>query len=272
MSAMTKSSSTRNSDDLLRKLTNRNVVILGIGLILASLLLFWFAEAALKAPGTLHAITNSIAGALLTTGGLSLAWELVSRRAFAVELINRFRLSEDVTRSGLVGVRNDWQTVIDWNETIRSSQSIVVVVAYSERWYTHNEAALRNFLQRSGNTLRVYLADPASDEALRLLSDKYSDRSVDRIRGKIEETVEHLQSEANRYQGSIEIHYYTKPLDFAFYRFNDSILVTLYSQQGRSASVPAFVFNALGTIGNFYQAEFEVIQANSRPAPAGSTQ
>lgn len=231
--------------------------------------MLWFAAAKLEPTSVIYSVTNSVAGALLTTGGLSVAWELISRRAFAVELVNRFRLSEDVIHSGLVGVRNDWQTALDWNETVKSSQSIDVIVAYSERWYTQNEAAFRTFVQRPGNKLRVYLADPDNEDVIRLLSEKYADRSTERIRGKVKETVEHLRSEADRYRGNIEIYYYTKPLDFAVYRFNDTFLVTLYSQQGRSASVPAFVFNAHGATGKFFQAETEVVEANSRPAPNG---
>lgn len=248
---------TNDQQALTKKLTNRNVFIASSFLVIVGLVGIFASAALLTNYAAIQLVVSSLSSAALTTGGLAFVWDLSSRRAFASEIIERVQLSHAVVNSGLTNLGRDWQKIIHWDEAIRNARSIDIVVAYSERWYQRSETAFREALNSKGTTLRVFIADPENEDTLNQLRDRFPDRSTARIRQKIQETVAFLEREADTKAGSLQIHYYSSPLDYALYRFDNIAVVTLYTRQGRHVSVPAFAFDTSGSLGGFFTSEIE---------------
>ena len=86
-------------------LTAAVMVLLGLVMLILS--------AASPTASIREAVLGQVGGLLFATGVLTIAWELVGRRAFAREVLARANLKRDLVDTGLVQVTRDYLRV-DW--------------------------------------------------------------------------------------------------------------------------------------------------------------
>ncbi|WP_344357912.1 hypothetical protein [Brachybacterium phenoliresistens] len=241
--------------------TNAITWIIGIALTGIGVLAFVAIGLWLEPDGVWSRILSPISGALLTTGLISLGWELASRRAFADELDRRYNLKQDIRSSGLLGVGGDWQTIIDWDRTIESASTIEVAIAYSGTWFTSHENAFRGFLASPGNSFTCFIADRTDSETVAQMVSRFPSREAEQIEQSSSLTELRIKQAARDTVVEPDIIRYKRPLDFALYRFDDMILVTLYGRGGKHEAFPVMTFDLQGSMGRFFKKELDSLRS-----------
>jgi hypothetical protein len=235
------------------------LAVVGVGLLL------WSEDLTGHDPPTAVEATIREAGALLlVTGTLALLWELRGRRALTREVLAAADLSDEIIRSGLTRVTERYLQDVEWNTLIASAQEIDLFFSYAQTWRHTHEPALRAFVARPGTTLRVVLPDRTDTVVLEALARKYNYRPG-KIDGRIEDAESDLialKTEAHA-SSSVTVKRLNDVPVFAYYRFDGSCVVTMYSQIHERGGVPTFVCGRTGSFYKYFQRQFEGVLASA---------
>lgn len=253
-----------DSESTLQRLrTNIATWQIGVTLLALGALSFIAIGLWLDPNGTTSRILAPIAGAILTTGLISLGWELTSRRAFADELDRRYNLTQDIKSSGLLSINKDYQSIIDWDHEIEAASTIEVAIAYSSTWFTSHESAFQRFLSNPKKTLTCFIADRNDSDTIRQMVSRFPSRNESRIVQGSSDTESRIREAAeNAGSAGAKLHIipYKRPLDFALYRFDEKILVTLYGRGSKLDAFPVMTFDIQGATGAFFKKELDSLR------------
>lgn len=89
----------------------------------------------------LQAFANALGSALIVSVALGAMWELVGKRAFAREILERARTSADIEAAGLTRIGNRYLDDPDWEQLFRTVRKLDVLVAYARTWRNSNPVA-----------------------------------------------------------------------------------------------------------------------------------
>lgn len=255
-------------ESIQKKYVNRNITIWAFVFLIAAIGIQFLAEYYLDSQHIIKNILLAFSSAFLTTGLLGLAWELTSKRSFSEELNTRFGIKNSVVESGLEDIQASLNGIQGYPDIIRKSGEITVVLAYSEKWLTSNNEALKYFLSNKRNKLKVYLTDLDNEDALRYISSRFR-QDEDKMKERIRDTVDafkNLQADDSKL-GTLEVYGTTISLDYALYKFGaNKIIINMYSKRSPNSvpSTPALAFDCDANFGNYLLDELGEIEKNSR--------
>ncbi|HKR66502.1 MAG TPA: hypothetical protein VJZ00_22435 [Thermoanaerobaculia bacterium] len=248
-----------------RERTNLRVVVLSGVVLLLGIILIIIAGRIQGYP-TSHAVTRDFGSALVVTGSVALLWELFSRRTLLAELLHGTRLAEAIQKSGIVGVSQHWYNDIEWLRLFRSVHHLDIFFSYSDKWRNAFTEEMRAFAARGKGRMRVVLPDPDAPEVVAALAKRF-ERQDDQVRLHIVEArqeFERLFSENAHPDFEWGIWYLPKEPMWSCYRFDDTIILSLYRHR-RRGEVPTLILDRRGTFFEFVYAEFDAMVLGKPP-------
>jgi len=187
---------------------------------------------------------------------IGLLWEIFLRRSFVDEIINRIRMAEEIKNAGIIGYTNDFYHDIAWNSLFAAAKEIDIFFSYGSTWRNTNENNFKEFIRRGGK-LRVVLPDPEDNDTVQELSRRYY-YHVEELQTRINEAINFFKGLRSGGTGSgIKVWVLKKPPLFAYYRFDDRIIITLFNHREGRPGVPVISAQREGKLGNFAISEFE---------------
>ncbi|USQ80104.1 DUF2157 domain-containing protein [Ornithinimicrobium faecis] len=247
--------------------TNSWVILMAVGAILLALFLFWFSNTDwLAGHRAWQSTLNQVAGLVVATGLLGVAWELLGKRRFAEEVLAKARLSTDVVDAGIIRVTDQYLDEVEWAELFDDVNKLDIVVAYGRTWRNSHAQRLQKVASRSGTRMRVFLPDPNDDDTMRVMGERFN-MTPDVVKQTVREAITDFSTYATAGQGKVEV--YVRPGDavFSCYRFDGRAVLTLYSHaKERRTSVPTLVVRG-GQLFNFVYGEIKAIKSQSQRVP-----
>lgn len=245
--------------------SNARALILALVFVILAIALFWVTSvdewfSALK---PLQVTLNQIAGLIIATGLLSVGWDLVGRRRFAAEVLEKAQLSADVVDAGIMRVTDQYLEDVEWSELFEGVTAVDVVVAYGRTWRNTHEKRLKAVAARPGTRLRVFLPDPDHDLTMDVLADRFN-MAADDLKTTVREAIREFSKLRTEGGGDVEVHVRAGDAVFSCYRFDSRAVFTTYSHsKERRTSVPTFVLST-GKLYKFVRDELEAIESQSR--------
>ena len=180
---------------------------------------------------SLQTLVRELGSLLIVTGGITILWDLKGRREFADEVLAKAQVSADVRSSGLQRLSMQYLSDVEWSRMFQRAREIEIFVSYGTTWRSVHWARFEEFSRGKGNRLRVYLPDPEDQTTVSVLALRY-DSTSEQIKQRITEAASAFASLRQARGGAdIRIYYRRGDPTFACYRFDDEIVVTLYSHR-----------------------------------------
>lgn len=247
------------------KVVTWSAVVLAFAFVIAGGVALWVSGVdGLKENDPLSAFLGQLGGLLLATGLITIAWDLVGRRAFADEILAKARLSTDVTASGLLQVTDQYHE-LEWADLFENVNKLDIVIAYASTWRNTHRGQLEAAARR-GCRIRAFLPDYRDDTTLDILADRFG-TTRDALRQKIREAVADLKSLPAPANEPVQVYLRKGDLVFSCYRFDSRAVLTLYSHsRERRSRVPTFVVKD-GSLFTYVYDELVAIEQQSQPAP-----
>lgn len=205
-----------------------------------------------------------LGGLFVTTGGLGVLWDLRGKRDIMDEVLEKTRLSSDIGAAGLDRVTMNWLDV-PWEDLFARANQIEVFISYGSSWRKIHWSKIQTFAKDSKHSLRLYLPDPEDDATMRILGQRYS-YTPEKIIEHVRETAYEFAKLGSMSPADIRIYYRAGDPCYTSYRFDDQVLVTLYSHKRERGEVPTMLIKK-GSFGKFFAEDLGYIHDQSRPIP-----
>jgi hypothetical protein len=248
----------------------RRINTLSTWLIIAGAVLLGFLllAAATQLPdGWFQTVVEQAGGAVLVTALLTVAYDLVGRRALAAEVMEMAELSGDVEQAGLERIGANYQAVPF--DRLLKADKIDIYLGLGRTWYSVNSTALQAAAAKPTTRMRVILADPTDDAAVECMALRFS-RSTEQVRSDIRSATDSFLALARAASGTITVyHRGGEPLN-ALYRFDREAVITLYSHRRSHGDVPYMLCRSGGSLYDFVRNEFTKLIEQSRELTTGT--
>jgi hypothetical protein len=194
---------------------------------------------------------------------VSLLWDLMVKRAFLREILAKANLSEDIKRAGIVRVTESYLSGVDWASMFKDAKKIDIFFAYAKTWTNAHAHELEEVARRKNSRIQVVLPDPEDKLVVSELARRFGSKSEE-IKKFIYETETRFKKlrefSATKKGGKVYIRFFRGTPQFAFYRFDDKIVLTLYShERERAPTVPTFVIEKGGTMYGFVHKQLKAM-------------
>jgi hypothetical protein len=136
-----------------------------------------------------------------------------------------------------------------------------VFISYGSSWRKVHAEKLQEFANKKKNKLRIYLPDPEDEPTMKVLAQRYA-YTVEKIRANVLEMAQEMARLSSPSSADIRIYYRSGDPTFTCYRFDDLILVTLYSHKRERGNVPSLVVRG-GTFHDFFKRDLAAIHNQS---------
>lgn len=218
---------------------------------------------------TLQTTVNQFGGLAITTGGLAILWDLRAKRDFMHEVLEKVRISSDVTAAGVDRVTMKWMD-IPWDDLFRNSKHVSVFISYGSSWRKNNWQTIEKFAAVKGNSLRLFLPDPNDEPTMQILAQRYGYNSA-KVRAAVLETTEEFARLGTSCAADVRIYYRVGDPTYTSYFFDEQVLVTLYANRRRRSNVPTLLLGP-GTFCDFFKEDLAAIEHQSTPVALGNFQ
>lgn len=213
-----------------------------------------------------RALLLSLGGLFVAATTLSLLWEIRGKRVFAQEVLAAAGVADDVRRSGLRAISDDYLEVADWPELFRNATEIDLLASWGATWRRRYERQWIEWIERPNVRLRVLLPDPSDPILLAHLARRFN-KERDYVRSRISETTSFymdLQRTAGE-NSTVQVRQIVRAPVWGYYRMGPTVVMTLYPSSLASApGVPAMVFDDRGETGQFFRAQFDLTWDETR--------
>lgn len=246
-------------------MTSLAAVLIAGALVLAGLVLMLLSVQP-WADGTVwESFLGQVGGLIVATGLLTVAWDLFGRRAFAMEVLAKAKLSADVVESGITRVTDQYLDDVEWGELFEGAVHVDILVAYANTWRNAHRHRLERVAKTKGSRIRVFLPDPNDGATMSNLAQRFA-AAPEAVVAKINEAIIEYKSLSQPGGGAIEVYVRAGDALFSAYRFDGRAVLTLYSHgRERRTSVPTWVM-AGGELFSFVQGEIDAIATQSTRA------
>lgn len=243
------------------KVTSLSAILIAGGLVVAGAVLMLLSVQSWAA-GLWESFLGQVGGLLIATGLLTVAWDLWGRRAFAMEVLAKAKLSADVVESGITRVTDQYLEDVEWSSLFEGAVQVDIVVAYANTWRNANRQRLERVAAAHGSRIRVFLPDPDDVATMQNLAQRFAS-TPDAVIAKINEAITEYKSLARPGGATVEVYARAGDSLFSAYRFDGRAVLSLYSHgRERRTSVPTLVM-AGGELFAFIQREIEAIATQS---------
>ena len=216
---------------------------------------------------SVQTLVRELGALLVVTGGITVLWDQKGRRDFADEVLAKAQVGADIRSSGVQRLSMQWLDDVEWSRMIQQAREIEIFISYGATWRRTHWARFQEFSRDPHNSLRVYLPHPEDEATVSVLALRYASTS-DRIRQQITDAAADFASLRQAGGGAdIRIYYRRGDPTFTCYRFDNQIVVTLYSHRRARGDVPTILIGP-GTLFNFFAAELRAIRSQGEPQPS----
>ncbi|WP_445257822.1 hypothetical protein [Nocardioides aurantiacus] len=207
-----------------------------------------------------EATLNQLGGLLVTTGGLGVLWDLRGRRDMMEEVLEKVKVSSDLTTAGFNRATMEWMDV-PWADLLRSAKEVEIFISRGRSWRTNNWTELQTFATDSSRKLKLYLPNPDHDATVNILAMRYSSQP-EKEREEILDTARELAKLAKGAAADIRIYYRDGDPTYTCYRFDSKVIISLYANRRERGKIPVMVFDD-GTFHDFFVADLVAIRDQS---------
>lgn len=203
-------------------------------------------------------LVRELGAVCFAMGLLSVAWDFGAKRASTEDLLRQFRISEQVSAAGLVGVTPNFRVNIPWAEYFQRVQLLDIHVTAAPNWVWDHQQELRDTARRKGASIRIALPDPSNPSVIAELA-RRAGESSQTMSDKIQATrrkFEELAREPGA-TGHFEIWFVAQAPLFTSYRFDDVTVLATYNHSGYDYPVPAFICQRPGSLFEFVRDDFD---------------
>ena len=231
-------------------------VIVGIGL-----LYFYTREGIWAKHKNMQIIVQQLGSLLVVTAVLTLAWELVGKRAFLDEVLAKAQLSRDIKFSGILQITDSFHTDINWDHYITQASKIDIFFAYGRTWRNAHSDEFQKAVQKKDARIRVVLPDPNDSQTVAELAKRfgYTEENLVNCIKEAEEYFKELHSRAMKTKAEVHIWFLSAAPAFTFYRFDHTGVLALYTHRKERTGVPTFVCEQGGTLYDYIRKEFDAM-------------
>jgi len=203
-------------------------------------------------------LITQLGGLLIVTATITIVWELVGKRAFAEEVLEKANLSRELAEAGITKVFGSFhEREIDWIEFFETACEIDLLFLYAHSWRSSRRVELRTFLSASRRRLRVILPDPSNDEIMAPIA-RNCNMTIEKLKERVVEArdeFERLAKLASANGSVVEIWFLPTVPTFSFYCSNRLVILALNTNRKEKANVPTFVCRKPGTVYKYIQEE-----------------
>lgn len=249
----------KNRLQLLKQIVNLRtlfaVVILAVfGIVLLAVTIIgWF-----QSHKILSSLCTQVGGLFVVTASITLVWELVGKRAFAEEILEKANLSRELAQAGIIKVFSSFhEREIDWLDFFETACEIDLFFLYAHSWRSACRSQLRTFLSEPKRRLRVILPDPSNNDVLTPIA-RNCDMTVELLKQRIEEARDEFVDLSKRTSANgsvVEIWFLPTVPTFSFYCSNLLVILALYTNRREKANVPTLVCKKHGIIYRYIREE-----------------
>lgn len=256
---------------VLEERSTYKTLVVALSVLLVSILLLWWSSVSSFWSGyeTWQTLLQQVGSSFFTLAVLTLVWDLIAKRAFLDEILAKTNIAKDLLHSGITQITDSFHEEVDWVGLFDAASKIDIFFAYGATWRNRHDQKLKDFVRRKNSRLRIVLPDKDNVATTAELARRFNSEQanlVNRIR-EAEDFFHSLRAlcgpgsvvELWRYPGS--------PL-FSLYRFDSTVVVTMYTHSRRRRSIPTFVYKSPGALFAFLYDEFkEMIEGNEGNRP-----
>ncbi len=203
------------------------VTSLLLGVLFFVMLLLYFAEITPGGYPVLRAVLRSLAAVTLTSGIISVIFNLLIRQELASFWLDAIGVKASIEKAGLKHIELDFH-VLDLRNYIRKSQKIDFCVIHAEKVIGNHARDFREFLSKPENELRACFLDKDSTCAPALIENfEYKDGQLNQMIessiASLKSCIEDLRAQGKK-TGRLRIWKQNLPPKHTFYRFDDAVL------------------------------------------------
>lgn len=179
------------------------------------------------------------------------------RRAMRQRLTERTGVSVGLLRAG---VFQDFTAEFDG--AIRSASQMTLSFIHSRRWRENHADRIREFLQRPGTKLTVFLPDATRRSMILEFVDHFEDGpSVPRL---LADAYDWFANLAEEFPKRVSVRLAQLYPTYSFYRFDDRAIVAMYPTTRLKKPVPTFDVRLDGLFGGFIETDCIELERTAR--------
>jgi hypothetical protein len=198
------------------------------------------------------------AGALLVgSSAVAVLWELVVRRAFVDEILDRTGTATSIAKAGITACTFDFHHDVPWKELLDEGLRLDAFFAWAEFWRESHGEQIRTLARRRSSRIRVILPDPQDQATIDSLAQRFqSDPGT--VTAKVQSALRYFL-DLKHDGGNVRVWTVSFPHTFSTYVIDETGVLALYSHRPVDVSIPAFVCRRGGTLYKYISDEIESI-------------
>ncbi|MCB8947897.1 MAG: hypothetical protein H6653_07765 [Ardenticatenaceae bacterium] len=239
----------------------RNYVIASILFVIGILLLIWAGDKVFWANNTnIQSFIETLGSTLLVTGIITVAWDLIGKRAFTEEILSKVSISQALMQAGIIHVfPSDKNREIDWDDLFQKAIEIDLLFYGSSWWRNQNFKNLESFITRKNTRMRVILPDPDDSQTM-LESSRRINTTVENEIRIITDAIKDFKILVEQHPtANVEIWLLKKSPLFSAFRFGNRAVFSPYSHRASIVGVPTIICVENGVIFKFIEGELNSI-------------
>jgi len=212
----------------------------------------------------LKLILQNFGAILIATGLLTIFWDVRIKRAFLDEVLEKVGVAKEIELAGITNINRMFYSV-NWDELFENASKLDLFFAYARTWKNSNIERIKKIAQDKDSRIRVILPDYSDKTILKELTHRFRSNEEELI-SSIKETESFFIDLKSRYcKSEISIWLLSTVPYFSYYRFDNKIIITLYSHRRESTpvNVPVIICKSGGTFFDYFYEEFNSMINNS---------
>lgn len=213
-----------------------------------------------KSGETIIIFFKNMFSSLATIAFFSGAWEILSKKSFAKEVLELSGVSANYIDSGIVCVYREF-TDIEWKTLFKDSKKVICFFTYAYSWRSNNRSAL-NTLKEQGTSVTIILPNYKNDCVVDALNKDFKYGKYAQLDGDgASKDVKTLIQEAEVYfkQLGATVKLYDGNIKTTYYLIDDKCIMAPFKHGGKKYSVPAILCKAGGTLFEFCRSDIDSI-------------
>ena len=161
--------------------------------------------------------------------------------------------------AGIVNAVTAPYTEIDWVGLLKGAKKVDLLFAYARTWRMSHIVELTALACAAGTRIRVVLPDPDCDEVVTEMARRFG-CTKEELRSRVNEAATDFlgYKRLKTCKADISVWFYPFAPQYSLHRFDDFVVVSLYSHRLTRAGAVTFVING-GSLGSYMLDEFETL-------------
>lgn len=260
--------------NILKKLTNANLGIASLFVIISTIIIIFVTETDLfmnvisyNEGKELYRMwikfgLQNLSFFFMGLAGINLLWELYSKRNFADEILEKVNLSTDIKDSGIIKIYRNFQEVSqdEWSDLLKVNIKFAKLFFSSSTLWMRSNLKNLETLNSKKKSIEVYMPNFNNQELLKALALKDNEKE-NIIKDKIEKTYESfLKLQKNNSKLIIKL--VDEIPIMTFYMNEEKIIIATYSLISKNEDVPTFLAKKDGFLYEFANKEIEHLKSS----------